>query len=226
MILDLILVLLASIFIYKGIKKGFLITLSEFLAWVVSSFISIILSRLFATFLYDNFISKEIQNKINDLLVSTESINLIDKVKVFIEEIPDYILNICHISNLSKDNLIYIINNQMEPGKLLAENIRPVFINVLSVLISIVFIFIFMVLITTLMKKVTRSLPSGLSVVNRLMGAFIGTLKFILILFISFLFVKSLMLVISEESKDYILSAINNTYLLKQLYSINFLNLM
>lgn len=231
MIYDILVIVLAVIFVIIGIKKGaartIIMTVSCFFSYLLSSYFGNIL----ANYIYDNAISATIQKNITETLKSLPLTDTASTLDGIVNNLPGFVKSIFSISgnDISKALSDTINNVSSTIVTEVDKVIKPVLVGFFALLLTlIIFILIRVILRCTVDKMLIRifRLP-GLNIINAILGVLFGLLRaFFIISFIAMLlkyclpFIDNIPEFLSEK-------AINQSLIFKFFYNNNiFTNLI
>lgn len=216
-IIDILLIVLLIFFLYSGYKQGFIKSGIGFICFAVSFVLASILSPIIFTYIYDNFISKVLISKINDV-INISAYSLAEKAVSIMKSLPQFLTNSISMSDVSR-----LLIKGDDPAKELSNMMKPVVGNILTPIILIIVTTIFTFASNFILKrfrKATKSLSIGK--VDSIIGLAFGGLKYTILIFIVTLSLKSIIPLCSENTSSAVTSAINDTIIAQYLVNFDF----
>lgn len=216
-IIDILLILLLIFFLYSGYKQGFIRSGIGFICFAVSFVLASILSPIIFTYVYDDFISKILISKANDV-INVSSYNLTEKTISVMKSLPQFLTNSISVSDISR-----LILKGDNPAKELSNMMKPVVSNVLTPIILIIVTTVLTFVSNFILKrfrKATKNLSIGK--MDSMIGLAFGGLKYTILIFIVTLSLKSIMPLCSENTSSAVASAINDTIIAQYLVNFDF----
>lgn len=200
----------AFIFFIKGWNKGVVRTFMNFVVWMLSFIFSGVFSFYLSSFIYRNFIKKEIVRYFYKIC-STRSI----------ETIPHYLVSffkLCGINCNTLSKMIFEVNS----GEILCNVVSPYLINFIRFIIGS---FIFGIVIAVL-KKISNTSYSVFSIpilsqFNSFLGACLGLLKGAFIIWGISLFLKVSLIYWNNPPEIFSQNAIQCTSIFSKFYNFN-----
>lgn len=182
-LLDLIVVAIITVFIILTAVKGFVKSMISVICFVLAFYLSMAFSPLFAQGVYDGFIKKPMEDKIEST-VQIDKDNIEISVNDAWEKMPKYITSIADNFGVTKQSVSNtIIKNSLKDKETLVSNIvddvaRPVVVPILKTLFYIILFFILNTVLRLISRPIVRifKLPiiGGL---NRFLGGVLGFVK-------------------------------------------------
>ena len=210
LILDVPILFSAVMFFLRGWNKGIVRPMMNFLSFSIATFLSGFVSFFVSSFLYNNLLKNLIIEKFYDI-----------SSRYDIQDFPKFLLFIFNFCGAKKD-LIGKIIHKSNSGEILFNLVSPFVINLLRILIgSLVFgilIFVF--------RKISRmschifSAPI-LSQFNSFLGAIIGVLKGIFIIWGCILFLKVALIYWDSPPEIFSVDSIQCSFLFSKFYNFN-----
>ncbi len=224
-ILDVAVILLIFILVYSGFKRGAVKSVVELAGCLVSALAASVISSFLSVRIYTAFFEGRITEKISSSIDKVDMTNLtgtsIDSV---VEALPDYVRNSLEISGTDKTDMIngFLEKETLSDAQVIEGFIRPVMIKLISVVVTIVLFAVFAAIITLVTKSFTAAVDvAGLSIVNRLGGAFIGfALGLTIIMMLAFI-IYALGVTLPPDLAMSVRNGIDRSYLFKLIYYIN-----
>ncbi|HCS11999.1 MAG TPA: hypothetical protein DIV40_11145 [Clostridiales bacterium] len=168
MIVDVIIVIFAGYLFFQGYRKGFILTVFDTLGVVISFFLSREMYHFVEDFLLNN---TKLFVKLHDYFeakLSTSTFNNIGKIPV---ELQKFVNNIM-ASEASDTFAIFV------------DNMSLLVIRSISFIVTFLAIYAILLILTTIINTVMK-LPL-LNITNRLLGALMGIVKGVILLYLIF----------------------------------------
>ena len=168
MIIDVIIVIFAGYLFFQGYRKGFILTVFDTLGVVISFFLSREMYHFAEDFLLNN---TKLFVKLHDYFeakLSTSTFNNIGKIPV---ELQKFVNNIM-ASEASDTFAIFV------------DNMSLLVIRSISFIVTFLAIYAILLILTTIINTVMK-LPL-LNITNRLLGALMGIVKGVILLYLIF----------------------------------------
>lgn len=216
-IIDILLVVLLIFFLYSGYKQGFIKSGIGFICFAVSFVLASILSPIIFTYVYDDFISKVLISKANDV-INVSSYSLTQKAVSIMKSLPQFLTN-----NISASDVSRLLLKGDDPAKELSNMMEPIVSNILTPIILIIVTTVFTFAFNFILKrfrKVTKNLSIGK--VDSIIGLAFGGLKYTILIFIVTLSLKSIMPLCSENVSSTVAVAINDSIIAQYLVNFDF----
>lgn len=218
-IIDAVLILLLTLFLYSGYKQGFIKAGIGFLCFAVSIVLAYFLSPIISTYVYDHFIFQRLVSDINKA-ISKDPIDVVGKTVTIIESLPKFITGAFENYGISKTDISSLLIKGNDPAVEISNLIRPIINNLLYPIVLIITTTILTFLSNIILRKVKKvSKNVFIGKVDAALGLAFGGLKYAVLLFIVSLCLKTVIPLWSTNMSEKINTEIEKTTLAK--YSVN-----
>ena len=213
-VFDVPILILAFLFFVKGWIKGAIKPFMNFVGWIAGFIISGFLSFHISSYLYNMFLKKIILEYFYKIC-SKGSIEIFPKLLI-------YFFNFCGISNRALSKIIFEINS----GEILCKLMSPYLINIMRFLIGTILLGIVM----SVFRKISKTSCSMFSVpvlsqFNSFLGACVGLLKGVFIIWGITLFIKVALIYWDNPPAIFSQKSIGCTSIFSRFYNFNPLTL-
>ena len=220
-VLDVLVLAVVTLFIFSGFKRGVISRAIHFAGAAVSALLSAIIAPLLAVNLYDSFVGEKLQGlisrKLPDLYMGIKPEEVTNKL---MNDLPDFVLNALGLCEVDKNK----INEQISQGMdnipyIISDLLKPVTLKLLTIILSLTIFTIISAIISIATRGLTSSLDvSGLSAVNKTLGAILGLLPAAIIIMILSFVIYILIVFLPQDSARYLNMAVDNTFLFRHIY--------
>lgn len=222
--LDIILVVIFAAFVFTAVKKGFVLSLLELAAVVLSFVLAYSFSPQVAEIAYDGFVKdatiKTIETQIDENISLTETAN---QAQALIESIPDYMVSFAEFVGVSVDD----IKESVASSKFTSENVatelvekvaQPIILGALTALSFVVLAIVLMFVLKILAKFIAKifKLPI-LKTLNKTMGGVFGACKGLVVI----IFICTILTVFFASGDSELADAVNNSFVVDLVDKIN-----
>ncbi len=184
-IVDLILFIIIAVVAIASARKGFLMTLFNIAAYVISGVLAKLFSSPAADYAYLNFFSEKVTAKLNELMpsgsvegeITTVIVDAIETLPSYIQALINQFVNPSDILNAGSEggNVAYTV--EMLEQTYLAPVVTDVLGIVAMVLLFVLFVFILRIVFSVINKGLTRKKHRFIRGTNTLLGAAFGAVK-------------------------------------------------
>ncbi len=184
-IVDLILFIIIAVVAIASARKGFLMTLFNIAAYVISGVLAKLFSSPVADYAYMNFFSEKVTAKLNELMpsgsvegeITTVIVDAIETLPSYIQALINQFVNPSDILNAGSEggNAAYTV--EMLEQTYLAPVVTDVLGIVAMVLLFVLFVFILRIVFSVINKGLTRKKHRFIRGTNTLLGAAFGAVK-------------------------------------------------
>lgn len=223
LILDIALVAIVILVIGTSAKRGFAVSIMEFIGTIAAIIASALLGSLASTLIYNQFIR---DNIINDVTLALRDIQGPNGVSGSIfERLPGYVQNRLNAEGITSSNLLEKIPSATNSETLplvVEEYIRSIITSFITVIAMVIIFVIFIVIVIAVSKKLGKvfKMPANNNVYKILGGVF-GALKAMLFLMVLTLFFDSLAMIMPTDAAMGFNTAVEQSLLFKFMYYIN-----
>ena len=224
LVIDIILVAVFALFVYTAMKKGFMLSLLEFLAVIISFVLAYSLSPVVAEAAYDGFVEKQLVESVEDKIDENFSLEETgEQAEQLLDAIPDYMVAFAESFGISVNDIKHDLAKEDLSNENLAtelvENIaQPIAIGALTVVS-----FLILAVVLQIILKVLARLISGvfklpvIGSANKILGAILGACKGIVVV----IFICTVLTVVFSSGDNEIADAVNDSLVINALDEIN-----
>ncbi len=180
-VLDLVVIAVVALFIFIGLRRGFIKEIISLVALVVAFALAMILSGIGSSFIYDSFIDDYIKGTVSKPIIE----NVSNDAESIIVSIPDEFIDAGNLLGVEVETVVR--TNMAESVKETADGIattvsrdiaRPIITSFIRVVLFIIIFVLVKLLIEWLGKilNIASHIP-GLSSINKLLGGAVGLLR-------------------------------------------------
>ncbi len=222
-ILDVILVVLAAIFIFDGFKRGAVRSLVDILGYVVVLALASWLSAFVADLVFNSFMKPSLITTVNESLVNTAQQDVNSKAIDLFNSLPGFVSNTLRFYGVSENTLGSAVQLSSEnAAEEVVGYLSPIFINLLKTLgFSVLFVSlmtIFKVFSRTLVRIFRLPL---LKQVNELLGIVCGALKCAILVLVVCLILRMTIPAMNNVPEILSQDTIDSTIIFKNVYYNN-----
>lgn len=181
-ILDLVILISIALFVYNGVKNGFVKGFIEFIGSIISLLLAAWSGSIISQYVYENFIKESVIEQIAD---ATNNLSVSEGVSNVFKTMPSLVVRFFDINNITESSVLSAVQSQNEA---IADSVEaifaPVYIGIINIFAVIVMLILFMIVVAALAKFVDGvfSLPI-LDSLNKLFGGATGLLMGCIIVF-------------------------------------------
>ena len=168
MVIDVIIVIFVGYLFFQGYRKGFILTVFDTLGIIISFFLSKEMYHFAENFLLNN---TKLFVKLHDYFEAKLSISTVNNISKIPVELQKFVNNIM-ASEASDTFAIFV------------DNMSLLVIRSISFVVTFLAIYAILLILTTIINTVMK-LPL-LNLTNRLLGAFMGIVKSVILLYLIF----------------------------------------
>lgn len=223
-ILDIILVAIFALFVFMAMKKGFVLSLLEFLAVILSFVIAFSISPILAQTTYDVAMEEKlvdtVESKIDEKF-SLDDTN--EQAEVLLDSIPDYMVTFAGAFDISMEDVKDEIADERFTSEGVASQLvekiaQPIAVGALSVLFFLIVAVILLFVLKILAKMIAKifKLPIIKSV-NKVLGGVLGAFKGLAVVF----FICTILTVFFSSGDSEISEAVNDSLIIGAFEEIN-----
>lgn len=176
--LDLILLVVFALFIFLGVRRGFVRSAAQFLGSVIASALASALGGAAANWVFQTLFRDALIERVGRSIESIGASSTSAALDDLMASLPDFIVRALASSGITADTLEgALVGKSGEVAELVADSLAPVFTGFLKVLAVMVLFLLFMMIVRSaadLIGSVFR-LP-GLRQFDRILGGFFGFL--------------------------------------------------
>jgi len=222
--LDVIVVVVAALFIFNGYKRGVVNILVHFFGSAISAIAAAVAGSLLAEHIYINFIQKKLIDFLTDCTPFEDlGVTTADIASGLVDNCPEYLRNILSMMNITKKDIAVAIGSSpLSAAELVEEMIRPATLRLITVILAIAVYTICVAVISIVTKGLTTAIDlSGLSTPNKIAGAVLGVLAALVIIMVLSFVLYILMVFLPEESSKALRMGIDHSFLYRYIYNMN-----
>ncbi len=224
LVIDIILVAVFALFVYTAMKKGFMLSLLEFLAVIISFVLAYSLSPVVAEAAYDGFVEKQLVESVEDKIDENFSLEETgEQAEQLLDAIPDYMVAFAEsfgisVNDIKRDLAKEDLSNENLATELVENIAQPIAIGALTVVS-----FLILAVVLQIILKVLARLISGvfklpvIGSANKILGAILGACKGIVVV----IFICTVLTVVFSSGDNEIADAVNDSLVINALDEIN-----
>lgn len=217
-VFDGIIVAVLVFFTVVGVKKGFIKAAADLLGGIISMIAAGMLSNPAAEFIYEKLFAEAVKQKVTGVL-EVKQMELAD----YFMQLPEFVSRWLDYAGINADT---VAQKMAESGDSAAETVTatlaPIFIGLINVFVVIILFLLFMIIIKALANLLTGlfHLPL-LKEVNGLLGAVLGVLLGLLVVWIVIGAIEFFHPMMESESLEKLTSLVENSTVCKILVDMN-----
>lgn len=225
LIMDICLIVILGIFIWRGIHRGFIATFLAFIGGLVAIIISSKLSNYFSPMIFDKFLRQNLINGLVKAFTVNGAEGISNNLNESLSGMPEFIRQMVG-ENLSTflTDMEDGINAGMEAAAtgFVDTTLKPMVNSLLFMVIFLIFVVILNAVIKFLIGLIgnMRGVPV-VGHVNGVLGGVVGFLQGILVIYILLVLVGLFISLTANESSFLNMDVINQTFLTKIFYFHN-----
>ena len=224
LVIDIILVAVFALFVYTAMKKGFMLSLLEFLAVIISFVLAYSLSPVVAEAAYDGFVEKQLVESVEEKIDENFSLEETgEQAEQLLDAIPDYMVAFAEsfgisVNDIKRDLAKEDLSNENLATELVENIAQPIAIGALTVVS-----FLILAVVLQIILKVLARLISGvfklpvIGSANKILGAILGACKGIVVV----IFICTVLTVVFSSGDNEIADAVNDSLVINALDEIN-----
>ncbi len=224
LVIDIILVAVFALFVYTAMKKGFMLSLLEFLAVIISFVLAYSLSPVVAEAAYDGFVEKQLVESVEEKIDENFSLEETgEQAEQLLDAIPDYMVIFAEsfgisVNDIKRDLAKEDLSNENLATELVENIAQPIAIGALTVVS-----FLILAVVLQIILKVLARLISGvfklpvIGSANKILGAILGACKGIVVV----IFICTVLTVVFSSGDNEIADAVNDSLVINALDEIN-----
>ena len=189
--LDLVLLCVFLLFIFIGIRRGFVKSAAHCLGSILAAFFASALGGAAAKWVFDVMFRDALVERIGSSIASLGTGSTSAAVNGLLSSLPDFIVRALAEAGITANSLEGVVSTRSgEAAELIADSLAPVFIGFLKVLAVIVLFCLFMIVVRVLADMVAGLFR--LPLLRQLNGALGGLFGFLLALVSVWILVSAL----------------------------------
>lgn len=223
---DLAIIAIFALFIWRSAVRGFIRTLVEVIGGIIIVITAFSISGLIADTVFDNCIRGDIVGSVADTVNDTQ-LKTADAVDEMWQSMPKIVQGAAKIGGLDKQKLSNDIADLIDNGgrsveEFVADSIvKPIVTSALSFVISLVIIAVLMFLL----RKAARWINSAFNIpilgsVNATLGGLLGAVKGLIVIFALIALISLLMQMFGNKFWFFTVEFVNKTHLFKLIYDL------
>lgn len=189
LILDAILIAIFAAFVFFAVKKGFVLTLLELVAAVLSLVLAYSFSPVVAQTTYDSFIENKMIEVVKENIDDNVDVSsTAGQAEAVLDAMPEYVVSIAASSGVDLNE----IKEKISAEKISTDNIatelvekiaQPIVIGALTILMFMILSFLFLIALKFVAKLISKlfNIPI-VGTVNKLLGGVLGAIKGVIVL--------------------------------------------
>lgn len=223
-ILDVILITVLAAFIFTAAKKGFMLSLLELLAVVVSLALSYQFSPVVAQAAYDGIVEDSLIETVETQIDENFNISsTATQAEVILEAIPDFMVSFASSAGVELEEVKTKISSENFSSENLATELvqkvaQPIVVGALNIVFFLILAFVLLFVlkwVAALLAKLFK-LPL-IGTVNKVLGGVLGACKGVLVI----VFICTILDIIFSNGDNEIAEAVNNSYVIGLLDNVN-----
>ncbi len=228
-IYDVVIVIIALMFISKAMRKGFIASLITTLGYFVSLALAIFGGRFLANLAFAMFFESPIANSIDSKVSqSFDASSIGNMLGSAVESVPKMFRGIVENQQLTSSQMAdeigsQVISGQMTIGHAITQNyIQPIVCIILQIILSAILfsILMFAVKIISRMARGVKKIPL-IGPINKLLGGALGLVQAVIIIYLISL-LAGMILTAKPDGYQYLNThIIESTYLFKLFFSFD-----
>lgn len=224
-VLDLVVLLLLVIFVFRGRKRGFIATFVSFIGALIATLFSAFLSSKIAPLIFEKFMRKSLIDSLVNTFTNGGGLNFSEGYTDAFAGLPDF------IHSMVDDNITTFLDD-MESGitesvisgatTFVDTTLEPMIVGILFMLVFLILAMIFSMFLKFFVKRLhaVNDIPI-VGGVNSLLGGGVGFLQGLLVIFL-LLTLVSLFVGLTSDQNEYInTKIIEQSFLTEYLYDHN-----
>ncbi len=219
LILDVLIILIFSIFLIAGFRSGIIKSFLSFTGAIFSVFFSVYFADMLSRVIYSNFIEPSLIKKIGEAL----TINHANANQLF-NKLPKFILNYLPSYGITPSSVNHIINSSNTnaiPARI-SVLFAPIIINAFKSLLVVILFIVFLIFMRILSKLILKVFKvSVLKNANTFLGGIFGLFKGYIAVAVCMCCLKVLIPSGNNISKILSEESISYTVVFKELYNNN-----
>lgn len=224
---DILVIVLAIIFIVSGYKRGLIRSILGFLSIILATMLAAFLSFYSSVFIYENFVESAIIKATNDSISNNELINETQKSQNLLKKFPSFLIN----ASDNKGNLEKNVEHLMRKGVLnagagVANLFKDAAVGLIRTLLFFIFLTLLLFAFKFLLKFINISKVPIFGFVDSLFGAIFGLLKYAIFVIIFFNALRFLLPAFNSEDSFLKDSSVNKGVFSENIKDFNEENLI
>ncbi|MBR5246965.1 MAG: CvpA family protein [Clostridia bacterium] len=222
--LDIILVVIFAAFVFTAVKKGFVLSLLEFVAVILAFMLAYSFSPKVAEVAYDGFVKEAtisaVETQIDEKLSLTETAT---QTQALMESIPDYMVSFAEFAGVSVDDIKEnIVNSEFTSENIATELVekvaQPIILGALTALSFVILAIVLMFVLKILAKIIAKifKLPI-LKTLNKTLGGVLGACRGLAVV----IFICTILTVFFASGDNELADAVNNSFVVDMVDKIN-----
>ena len=223
-ILDVILIAIFAAYVIFAAKKGFIRSLLELVAAVLSLFLAFQLSPVFAQATYDGFVEKAMVEALSEQIDEKfDTMSVAEQTNAVIDAMPDFAVSLASSAGVDIDNIkAQITTEKFDPSNIaqsVVDNIaEPIVIGALTILMFIILAILLLFglkIVAILISKMFED--SVVGSMNTGLGAGLGAIKGAIVL----VFICTVLRLVFSNGDSELSLAVNDSFVVGLLDYVN-----
>ncbi len=223
---DGVIVVFVLIFVWIGVKRGFINSAARFLGTSIAAFLASALGGTVAQWVFDALFRDALVEKIGSIVAVYGTDNVAAAAESFFDSMPGLVQRAMAVSGITLDSVLrHIAEGSGQAAERIADALAPVFVGFLKVM-AVILLFLLLVILVRVLANMLSSafrLPI-LRQVNGLLGGLFGFLLAALALWVIVAAVGVFIPMLTAERQQHIAELLAKTHLLRWLFKIDALN--
>lgn len=222
--IDIILAVIFAAFVLTAVKKGFVLSLLEFVAVILAFVLAYSFSPNVAEAAYDGFVKESTIKTIETQIEKNISLNETStQTQVLLDSVPDYMVSVADFMGINIDD----IKKDVANSKFTSENIatelvekiaQPIIIGTLTALSFVVLAIVLLFILKFLAQIIAKifKIPV-IKTVNKLLGGILGACKGFAVV----IFICTILTVFFASGDNELATAVNDSVVVNLIDNVN-----
>lgn len=224
LILDIILIAILVIFIVTAVKKGFVLSLLEFVAIIAAFALAFSFSPVVAQGVYDGVVEEAMVQSIEEQIdKNIDASNIAETAELTLSVLPDFIVTLASAAGVNVDEIKATMSTaNLNSGNIANELVEKVAQPIVVGILTAVFFIILAVLLCFVLKIVAKFISKLFDLplignVNKTLGGIIGALKGVVVL----VFICTILNLVFSNGDGELSNAVNQSFVINILDYVN-----
>lgn len=224
LILDIILIAILVVFIVTAVKKGFVLSLLEFVAIIAAFALAFSFSPVVAQGVYDGVVEEAMVQSIEEQIdKNIDASNIAETAELTLSVLPDFIVTLVSAAGVNVDEIKETISTaNLNSGNIANELVEKVAQPIVVGILTAIFFIILAVLLCFVLKIVAKFISKLFDLplignVNKTLGGIIGALKGVVVL----VFICTILNLVFSNGDGELSNAVNQSFVINILDYVN-----
>ncbi len=222
--IDIILVVIFAAFVFTAVKKGFVLSLLEFVAVILAFVLAYNFSPKVAEAAYDGFVKEATINAIETQI--EENVSLTEtstQTQMLLESIPDYMVSVADFMGISVESIKQDVANSSFTSENIATELvekiaQPIILGTLTALSFVALAIVLLFVLKFLAKIIAKIFKLPLiKTVNKFLGGLLGACKGLAVV----IFICTILTVFFASGDNEFATAINDSIIVNLIDDFN-----